>query len=112
MEFFTKRNMVILALVQVGVVVLGSLAAGASHKWYTTFNMKLPSGTELLADYGFFGLAVPLIWVTWALLTLLRAEDPDALLPPVIYSGLFVLLVLLWVVLYAGVGPLFRLLSS
>ena len=37
MNFFTTRNLVILALVQIGVVTAGVLAAGASAKWYDTF---------------------------------------------------------------------------
>jgi len=63
--YFTTRNTVILALVQVGVIVLGVLAAGAAHKWYTTFNMRLPSSTILVAEYGFLALVLPLAWSRW-----------------------------------------------
>ena len=111
MEYFTTRNTVILALVQVGVVVLGVLAAGASCKWSTTFNMRLPSSTILVAEYGFLALVLPLAWVTVALLTMRRGAESENAKPLVFYSGILLLLVLLLSVGCAGVRPLAWLLG-
>ena len=53
MNFFTARNLVILALIQIGVVTAGVLAAGVSVKWITEFNLHGPRGElEFICDFG------------------------------------------------------------
>jgi hypothetical protein len=112
MNYFTIRNTVILALVQVGVVVAGVLAAGAAYKWYATFNLKPPSLTALLADYGLLALVLPLAWVALALQALRRGEDWDDRKLLAIWSGILLLLLLLLGVGYVAVRPLLRLIGG
>jgi uncharacterized membrane protein YdcZ (DUF606 family) len=109
MGYFTKRNMVIVALFQVGVIVAGVLAAGATHKWHTTFNARLPQATTVLAEYGFVALVLPVAWVTAALTLPRRSEDPGAAAVVAFASGIVVLLVLLVVVGHAAIRPWLRL---
>ena len=94
MNYFTTRNTVILGLVQVGIIVLGVLAAGTVCKWHTTFNMTRPlAATIYFADYGFLVLALPLAWVTMALLMQRQkanTEEANSLLA--FSSGIVVLL--------------------
>jgi hypothetical protein len=111
MDYFTTRNTVILALVQVGVIVLGVLGAGAAHKWSTTFNIRLPSSTIFVAEYGFLALVLPVAWVTVALLSMRRDAESENAKPLVFYSGILLLLVLLLTVGCAGVRPLAWLLG-
>src|SRR5574339_418318 len=81
MDFFTRRNAAILALVQAGVVVAGVLGAGAAYKWYTQVNLAPPRLTVLATDYGFVALTLPLAWVLIALVTFHREDEsgPPAL---------------------------------
>jgi hypothetical protein len=111
MDFFTRRNMAIVGLFQVGVIVAGVLAAGVTHKWFTTFNARLPSSTILLAEYGFLALVLPVVWIAVALLALRREDDPDSesVRWLAFLSGIVVLLLLLLGIVYAVVSPWLRL---
>lgn len=75
-EYFTTRNTLIVALVQVGVIVGGVLAAGACQKSYTGSGMTPPAALAALADYGLVALVLPAAWVTIALVARRRSEDP------------------------------------
>jgi hypothetical protein len=75
-DYFTTRNTVIVALVQVGVIVAGVLAAGACQRWYTGANLDPPAAVDVLADYGFVALVLPVAWVVIALRVRQRSEDP------------------------------------
>jgi hypothetical protein len=113
-EYFTVRNTVILALTQVGVLTAGVLAAGACHKWHTTFNLRPPASTTLLADYGYLALLVPLVWVALALRALRRHADAEVEARRRTWAflgGVALLLLLLIVVGKAAVLPLFRLMG-
>ena len=69
MNFYTTRNLVILALVQIIVITLGVLAAGTCWKCMTQFNMVGPlRELELICDFGWLAFALPIIWVTLAVL--------------------------------------------
>ncbi|HWG46515.1 MAG TPA: hypothetical protein VN688_27380 [Gemmataceae bacterium] len=110
--FFTVRNIVILALIQVGVIVAGVLGAGACHKWYTTFNLLPPLETRLVSEYGFVALLLPVVWAAIALRAV-RCEDESANLRWYAGLGGVVLLFLLLVGAgYVGLQPLGRLLGN
>jgi hypothetical protein len=111
MEYFTTRNTVIAALVQVGVIVGGVLAAGACIKWYSTFGLTPFRSTTLLAEYGLLALVLPLVWVTIALRAQQRShrdEEPSII---AFLLGILLLLLLLGAVWYSAARPLFRLLN-
>jgi hypothetical protein len=113
MDYFTTRNTVILALVQVGVIVFGVLTAGAAVKWYTTLIfLRPPTATICLAEYGALALVLPVGWLTAALRMKRRGADTDSAQWIIFSSGILLLLVLLLGVVYAAVGPLFRLMAS
>src|SRR5262249_46168254 len=59
------RNLVILALAQIGVLVGSVLAAGAAHKSYTelTPTLPVPPACQALTEYGWAGLALPVGWL-------------------------------------------------
>jgi hypothetical protein len=113
-SYFTVRNAVIVALTQVGIIVIGVLAAGACHKWHTTFGVKSPIATEVVAEYGFLALGLPVVWVAAALLALRRSEEREE--PEwaafAFFSGLLALVLLLVGVGYASFGPLFRIMGA
>src|SRR5262249_15489782 len=77
-EYFTVRNTVILALVQVGVIVAGVLAARACQKWSATLAFPVRRPTALLAEYGFLALALPLAWAAAALYVQRRPRRPPS----------------------------------
>lgn len=109
MDFFSKRNAVILALTQVVVIALGVLSAGCCHKWYTTCSLRPPTETTLWADYGPLAMMVPLAWVVTALRVQQQKDDTRGVLFLVYCAGvlgLFLGLVIAW---QAGLGPLLHL---
>jgi hypothetical protein len=111
MEYFTKRNTVLVALAQVGVVVVGVLAAGAAHKWHATFNVTPPRSTTFLAEYGFLALVLPVAWA-WAALRIQQwVVDEDVPRVVAFFSGFVVLGLLLLGVGYAAVLPLLHLMG-
>jgi hypothetical protein len=109
MDFFTTRNVVIVALSQTGVIVIGVLAAGTACRWHTEFNAMPPRAATLMAEYGFLALAVPVVWVIVAMRAKGRNNWPEDTQMFVLYSGLFLLLLLLFFAVYAGVLPWCRL---
>lgn len=112
MEYFTTRNTVIVALAQVGVIVAGVLAAGAAHKWYAVPGVKLPSSTVLLAEYGYIALVLPVAWATVALLIMRQNYDSEAPRWLAFFSGIVVVLLLLFGVWQAAARPLLRVMSG
>ena len=61
---FTVANAVLVALVQVGVIVLSILGAGLTSRIFKDF--PLPAVTQFLVHYGFILMAFPLLWITTA----------------------------------------------
>jgi hypothetical protein len=111
MNFFTTRNLVILALTQTGVIVAGILAAGACHRWYSQSAFAPPSGVTILSEYGFLALAFPLAWIVAALA--IRQRHPETAVAGVVVflAGFFLVLLLLLGIWYAVVHPWLRLLG-
>ena len=114
MGFFTLRNTTIMALVQVGLIVAGVLAAGAAHKWYASADLPPPSSTALLSEYGFVALGLPLGWVAFAVLAFRRGENEGEEIYRwlAIFSGLLFLLLLLVGIWHGAARPLLRLLGG
>ena len=111
MEFYTARNTAILALTQIGVIVGGVLAAGATVKYYTACNATLPSWTAPVASWGFLALVLPIVWAALALWLLLRGEDHDVARVVTFCWGVFMVALLLFGVACSSAGPLLRLLN-
>src|SRR5262249_20257504 len=113
-DYYTVRNAVIVALTQVGIIVIGVLAAGACHKWHVTFGVKPPIATEVVAEYGFLALGFPGVGVAAALLARRRSEEREE--PEwaacAFCSGLLALVLLLIGAGYASFGPLFRIMGG
>ena len=99
------RNTVLVALMQVGVIVGGVLGAGAFYKAAAVTNLKLPWTILALVTYGGFGLCLPLIWVTAALLIRRRPDVADEVKRLVHWLGLALLIGLGAFMIYADVTP-------
>ena len=97
MNFFTARNLVILALVQMGVVTAGILAAGAYVKWMTEFHLCGPlRELELICDFGWIALLLPIAWASVALWEFRRDTDDDSRKVVVLIAGSLLLAVLMY----------------
>lgn len=107
----TYKNITYLGLIQVGVVVAGVLATGVTFKSIDTFGMAMPYWTRIGLGYGFFMLAVPVIWITVALIVQYRDQTGDAPEAVTYLSGVVVLLLLLVCAFQAAASPWVRLFS-
>ena len=108
MDFFSKKNAVLLALVQVVFIALGVLSAGCCHKWYVTCSLRPPVETVVWADFGPLTLIVPLAWVFTALRVQQRNDDTRGLMFLIYLVGIFVLLLSLFMTWEAAVRPWLR----
>jgi hypothetical protein len=103
MSYFTTRNVVILALVQIGVCTLGVLAAAVSLKWHADFRMAQPTGLRYVAGYGWFALLLPVAWAAITLHLLRREEGSEGAKVLAVLSGVLLLAALV-LVLWQTVG--------
>jgi len=99
------KNIVIVALLQVGVIVFGVLAAGIAHKESEINGLIMPSSTTMLYGYGFMGLLVPLAWGAGVVVLQLRANVSDDIRTLMLWLGILVLLSLVIFCLYADISP-------
>ena len=90
---------------QVGVIVGGVLGAGVFYKTAAVTNLKLPLPIVALVTYGGFGLCLPLIWVTTALLIRRRPDVAQEVKQLVHWLGLALLIGLGAFMIYAVVTP-------
>jgi hypothetical protein len=102
MGYFTARNTVILALLQVGVITAGVLAARVNLKWQSTLRLSQSSLTILLADFGWLAMILPVGWATLAIRVLRREESSDQAIMLVVLSGALLLIVMILTVWYAA----------
>jgi hypothetical protein len=107
--YFTVRNTVILALTQVGVIVVGVLGVGAVFKWHATMTVRPPAATTLMVEYGYLALVLPLAWTALALYMLRTIEHDESPGWLVFCSGVVLLLLLLVAVGYSVVAPFLRM---
>jgi hypothetical protein len=99
MNYFTTRNVIILALVEMGICTLGVLAAAVSLKWHADFRVFQPTGMKYLAAYGWFAMLLPAGWAITALHILRRKEGSEGAKVLAVLAGVLLLaalLLLLW----------------
>lgn len=104
MDYFTSRNLCVLALVQVGVVIVNVLSAGAAQRWYTELiaigvpDITMPLPCRLLTQYGWLMILLPVGWLSGALKVLHGQDASRHATVGVVSAGLLLLagLVMLW----------------
>jgi hypothetical protein len=104
---FTARNAVLLALLQVGVIVGGTLATGITRKLWG--DMELPFATFFLSNYGVALFTLPLGWITFAMVARLNAKLSDEARDLVFSLGFLILFGLILFEGYAVLNPLGQL---
>ena len=102
---FTVRNTVILAVMQVGVIVAGTLGAGICHKLEFLWHMPMPGATAIFYSYGVLGFLIPLTWGTIALVVERRTNLTDDFKGTVFASGIIILIALALLVILADFIP-------
>jgi hypothetical protein len=99
------RNTVIVAILQVGVVVAGVLAAGICHRIWMSRDWPVPPLIALLYNHGVMGLIIPLAWITGAATLHTRFGASDDVRALMFWLGVLVLVALTIFALYADVSP-------
>lgn len=99
------RNTVIVAILQVGVVVAGVLAAGICHRVWVSRDWPPPPLIALLYYHGVAGMLIPLAWITGAAMLHTRSGVSDDVRTLMFWVGVLVLVVLTAFALYADVSP-------
>ena len=102
---FTVRNTIIIAVMQVGVIVVGALAAGLCHRLFAGTSIPTPWPAELLYSYGVAGFLIPLAWSAIALVVERSSKISDDARDLAFVSGIVILVTLVIFVLYADVTP-------
>jgi hypothetical protein len=109
-ENLTTRNLVIVALLQVGVIVGGVLAAVTSRRWHAVLGHLPPSqAAAFLADYGFLLLVVPAVWIALALWVRTRSDDAQGPSRIAFWTGIGILALLVIFVVRTVIVPMFGL---
>jgi hypothetical protein len=65
MNYFTARNLVILALVQMALIAATILGAGATYKTYKSMDFlgrSIPWIVHFWCDYGWWTAILPILW--------------------------------------------------
>jgi hypothetical protein len=99
------KNIVIVAISQASVIVVGVLGAGVFHKESSLTGVAMPSLVAMLYRYGFMGLFVPLAWGAGAVVLQLRANVSDDIRTLMFGLGSLVLIALAIFCVYADVSP-------
>jgi len=99
------KNTLIVAMMQVGVIVAGVLAAGICHKMWLSSGMAMPLPVAMLYRHGAMGLCVPLVWGAGTVMLQLRARVSDDIKALVFWLGVLVLIGLVVFCVYADVTP-------
>jgi hypothetical protein len=102
------RNIVLLALMQAGVIVIGVLATGLCHRVYTSNGMEMPAYVAMLYDYGVMGLLIPLFWVAGTVALHLRTAVSDDIKELIFWTGVFILMALVIFVIFMDLPLLIR----
>lgn len=103
------RNIVVVAIMQVGVIVAGVLAAGICHKVFTADNLPVPLPALLLYAHGFMGFLIPMAWSIVTVMLFLRPNVSDDVRTLMFWLGVLVLVVMVIFCLYADISPWFRI---
>jgi hypothetical protein len=99
------RNTVVVALMQVGVIVAGVLAAGVCHRVWTGSGRTEPSPAALLYSHGVVGLLIPLVWVTGAAVLQTRSSVSEDARILMFWLGVLLLIALIVFAAYADISP-------
>ena len=99
------KNIVIVALSQIGVIVFGVLGAGIFHKESSLMGVLMPAPVAMLYRYGFAGLAIPLAWGAGAVVLQLRANVSDDIRNLMFALGVLLLVAGAIFCLYADISP-------
>lgn len=105
MDIFSRRNAVLLSLMQVGVVVFGILGLAASRKLFEAGGDKVPALSLFLLNYGEVLLAAPLLWIAVAMRARRAAALPDEIKTLFFFSGFAVLAALVILIGYGVAQP-------
>jgi hypothetical protein len=100
---FTVANAVLVALVQVGVIVLSILGAGLTSRIFK--DLPLPAVTKFLVHYGFILMAFPLLWITTAIWIRIRKDVDEDAKTLVFFCGIGLAVMLLFFGGYGTVKP-------
>ena len=102
------RNTVVVALMQIGVIVAGVLAAGLCRKAWLSSGLAMPAPAAMLYNYGVIAFAIPVIWAVLTLSWMRRPEITDEIKGLAFWSGVLVLVLLIGFVWHADVSPWFH----
>lgn len=109
---FSVSNAVLVALAQVGIVVIGILFAGASQKIWTDKGIPITSVTLFFLDFGFLFLAIPLGWISVAMVVRQRRSASDDVKYLAFWSGTALIVSLTVFELYAIFSPWLRVFTA
>jgi hypothetical protein len=105
---FSIKNAAYVAIMQLGVIVAGVLAAGLWWKVPNETTLLLPIQTAMLANHTLIFLSIPLVWIIFTMLVASRPEVSDDVKNLAFWSGVLLLIGLVIFVIYADTAPLFR----
>jgi hypothetical protein len=106
---FSIKNAVYVAIMQVGVIVVGVLAAGLCEKVRVGMGARLPPAYTIFLNHTAPFLVIPLLWIAVVLWIRSRPKLSDDLKNLAFWSGVFVLITLVFFVFYADVTPWFSI---
>lgn len=106
---FSVRNAVVVAVMQIGVIVAGVLAAGLWCHAAAIGNVNIPFPTLYLFSYGMCGFLIPLIWGSSAAFLIHHQKISDELKSLTFWLGVLILFAMIAFVLYADVSPFFHI---
>ena len=105
MHLFTTPNAIKVALMQVGVIVGGILAAGIGYHAVNEMGGTVPVSTVFLVQFGFWLLALPLGWIALAVRLRQNEAASDRQKTVTFLAGVALLVGLTLLSLYATGGP-------
>lgn len=106
---YSFRNTVILAIMQIGIIVAGVLAAGLWHRAWLGTPQEMPLPAAMLYNYGIVGFSIPLVWSISTLALIRRPEVPDETKDGMFWLGVLVLMALIVFIGYADLAPVSRI---
>ena len=102
---FSIKNAVYVAIMQVGVIVVGVLAAGLCQKARIEMGARLPPAYMMFLNHTAIFLAIPLLWIAVVLWVRSRPQESDNIKNLAFWSGILLLIALVLFVFYADVTP-------
>ncbi len=98
---FSTRNALLVALMQISVIVSGVMGAGVVLRILE----RAPASTRFLVDYGVTLMAIPLVWITSAVVVRSRSAISESAKTAAFWLGCVLLLGLIAFVACALIGP-------